>query len=144
MVNGGSEEVFTLSRYKGKQYVLLFFYPKDCTLVCPTELWDVQKALPEFEARERAIVACSMDSEFSRLAWSLIPRDKSGIIRHMVVNDMRVYSHRMQRGGLHAAMRVHAHRTRRGGLHATPIAGDSQGTYAKTCRRLVSFRVATS
>lgn len=90
VVNGGIEEGFTLSRYKGKQYVLLFFYPKDFTLVCPTELWGFQRALPEFEARETAVVACSTDSEFSHLAWSHIPQDKGGIegVSYPLISDI--------------------------------------------------------
>ncbi len=90
VVNGGIEEGFTLSRYKGKQYVLLFFYPKDFTLVCPTELWGFQKALPEFEARETAVVACSTDSEFSHWAWVHMPQDKGGIegVTYPLISDI--------------------------------------------------------
>ncbi len=49
----GSELVsdFSLDQYLGKQYVVLFFYPKDFTFVCPSELHAFQDALSEFEKR---------------------------------------------------------------------------------------------
>ena len=50
---------FTLSQYQDKQYVLLFFYPKDFTFVCPTELHAFQDKLAEFEKRNVQVIACS-------------------------------------------------------------------------------------
>ena len=39
VVSGGEiVENFSLDQYIGKKYVILFFYPKDFTFVCPTEL----------------------------------------------------------------------------------------------------------
>ena len=49
VVNGIIESNFSLEQYKGSKYVVLFFYPKDFTFVCPTELIGFQNALPEFE-----------------------------------------------------------------------------------------------
>ena len=65
VVNGVIESDFSLEQYLGKNYVLLFFYPKDFTFVCPTELIGFQNALPEFEKRDTVVVGCSTDSEFS-------------------------------------------------------------------------------
>lgn len=79
VVNGVIQENFTLSRYRGNQYVLLFFYPKDFSYVCPTELLAFQRALPEFEHRRCAVVACSTDSEFCHWAWAHTPQEKGGI-----------------------------------------------------------------
>ncbi|MEJ7666619.1 MAG: redoxin domain-containing protein [Hymenobacter sp.] len=45
------EEDFSLDRYLGKRYVLLFFYPADFSSLCPTELLAFQQLLPEFERR---------------------------------------------------------------------------------------------
>ena len=68
VVNGEIVSDFSLSRYLGEKYVLFFFYPKDFTFVCPTELIGFQNALSEFEARDTVVVGCSTDSEFSHWA----------------------------------------------------------------------------
>ncbi len=79
VVNGEILPDFSLSQYLGKKYVVFFFYPKDFTFVCPTELIGFQNALSEFEARDTVVVGCSTDSEFSHWAWANIPREKGGI-----------------------------------------------------------------
>ena len=49
VINGGEiVNDFTLEQFKGK-YVVLFFYPKDFTFVCPTELFAFQEKLEEFK-----------------------------------------------------------------------------------------------
>lgn len=70
---------FSLDQYVGKKYVVFFFYPKDFTFVCPTELHRFQEELAEFESRNVAVVGCSTDSEFSHWAWLNTPREKGGI-----------------------------------------------------------------
>lgn len=80
VING--EEIvdnFSLSQFLGNQYVVFFFYPKDFTFVCPTEILAFQDLLPEFEKRNVAVVGCSTDTEESHLAWLNVPRDKGGI-----------------------------------------------------------------
>lgn len=72
-------EDFTLSQYEGKKYVVLFFYPMDFTFVCPTELHAFQEKIGEFEARNVQVVGCSVDSEYSHLAWLGQPKGKGGI-----------------------------------------------------------------
>lgn len=79
VVNGVIESEFSLERYLGEKYVLLFFYPKDFTFVCPTELIGFQRALGEFEKRETAVVGCSTDSEFCHWAWANTPQAQGGI-----------------------------------------------------------------
>jgi len=73
------EDDFSLEQYLGKQYVVLFFYPKDFTFVCPSELHAFQEALGEFEKRNAAVVACSTDTEMSHWGWLQLPKDKGGI-----------------------------------------------------------------
>lgn len=58
-------EDFSLDQFLGKKYVVFFFYPKDFTFVCPTELHRFQEELHEFEKRDVAVVGCSTDSELS-------------------------------------------------------------------------------
>lgn len=67
-----------LSDYKGK-YVVLFFYPLDFTFVCPTELVAFQEKLGEFKERGAEVLGCSIDSQFSHLAWLNTPLNKGGI-----------------------------------------------------------------
>ena len=72
-------EGFSLDQYLGQKYVVFFFYPKDFTFVCPTELHRFQEELAEFEKRNVVVVGCSTDSEFSHWAWLNTPREKGGI-----------------------------------------------------------------
>lgn len=70
---------FTLEQYQRKKYVVFFFYPKDFTFVCPTEILAFQKKLEEFEKRNVAVVACSTDSEFSHWKWLNTEKEDGGI-----------------------------------------------------------------
>src|SRR4051794_8278858 len=54
--------------YKGR-WVVYFFYPKDFTFICPTELVEFSKKVKEFRERDCDVVAGSTDNEFSHLAW---------------------------------------------------------------------------
>jgi len=58
----------SLNDYKGK-WVVLFFYPADFTFVCPTEIKGFNKALGEFAKENAQVLAVSVDSKFSHLAW---------------------------------------------------------------------------
>lgn len=82
-------ENFTLSQYEGKKYVVLFFYPMDFTFVCPTELHAFQEKIGEFEARGVQVVGCSVDSEYSHLAWLGQPKGKGGIegVKYPIIAD---------------------------------------------------------
>lgn len=90
VING--EEIvenFSLDQYLGKNHVVLFFYPKDFTFVCPTELHAFQAQLDEFEKRGVKVVACSTDTEESHYSWLQIPKDKGGIqgVTYPIVAD---------------------------------------------------------
>lgn len=67
-----------LSDYKGK-WVCLFFYPLDFTFVCPTEITAFDDAYKNFREANCEIVGCSVDSNFTHLAWSKMPRKEGGI-----------------------------------------------------------------
>lgn len=79
VVKGNIVEHFSLSQFHGEKYVVLFFYPKDFTFVCPTELIAFQDALGQFEERDVKVIGASTDTEFSHWAWVNTPRDKGGI-----------------------------------------------------------------
>jgi peroxiredoxin (alkyl hydroperoxide reductase subunit C) len=72
-------EDFSLDQYLGKKEVIFFFYPKDFTFVCPTEILAFQEKLAEFEKRNVAVVGCSTDTENSHWAWLQTPKDRGGI-----------------------------------------------------------------
>lgn len=54
--------------YKGK-WLVLFFYPRDFTFICPTELTGFAKHKAEFKKLNAEVVAASTDSEHSHKAW---------------------------------------------------------------------------
>lgn len=54
--------------YKGK-WLVVFFYPKDFTFVCPTEIKGFADLNTDFREREAQVLAASIDSEFVHLAW---------------------------------------------------------------------------
>ncbi|HET6245977.1 MAG: peroxiredoxin [Bacteroidetes bacterium] len=90
VING--EEIvadFSLDQFTGKKPVVFFFYPKDFTFVCPTELHAFQEMLPEFEKRGAAVVACSTDTETSHWGWLQVPKAMGGIhgVTYPIVAD---------------------------------------------------------
>ena len=90
VVNGGEfVEGFSLEQFVGEKPVLFFFYPKDFTFVCPTELFAFQNKLAEFESRGCAVVACSTDTEQSHWGWLQMPKSEGGIqgITYPIVAD---------------------------------------------------------
>lgn len=62
-----------------KKKVLLFWYPKDFTFVCPTELHAFQAALGEFEKRNTMVIGASCDTNEVHFAWLNTPKDNGGI-----------------------------------------------------------------
>ncbi|MCB0482225.1 MAG: peroxiredoxin [Flavobacteriales bacterium] len=90
VANGGEViEGFSLDQYKGKNHVLFFFYPKDFTFVCPTELHAFQSRLADFEARGVKVVACSTDTAESHWGWLQMPKKQGGIegVKYPIVAD---------------------------------------------------------
>jgi alkyl hydroperoxide reductase subunit AhpC len=51
------------------KWKVLFFWPKDFTFVCPTEIAAFGKLNTEFNDRDAVIYGASIDSEFVHLAW---------------------------------------------------------------------------
>lgn len=72
-------ENFSLSDYIGKQEIILFFYPKDFTFVCPTEIHAFQEKKAEFEKRGVQVIGVSCDTEDTHLAWLMTPKANGGI-----------------------------------------------------------------
>jgi peroxiredoxin (alkyl hydroperoxide reductase subunit C) len=64
---------------KNNKKVLLFWYPKDFTFVCPTELHAFQAALPDFEKRNTIVIGASCDTNEVHFAWLNTPKNNGGI-----------------------------------------------------------------
>jgi peroxiredoxin (alkyl hydroperoxide reductase subunit C) len=80
LANGEFADI-KLSDYKGKKYVVLFFYPLDFTFVCPSEIIAFSNRIAEFESRDVQVLGVSVDSKFSHFAWRETAVDKGGIGR---------------------------------------------------------------
>lgn len=80
---------YSLEQFVGKKYVVFFFYPKDFTFVCPTELHAFQEKLADFEQRDVELVACSVDTEESHFAWLQQEKKQGGIkgVTYPIVSD---------------------------------------------------------
>lgn len=66
--HGAEFETVTENSYAGK-WKVYFFWPKDFTFVCPTEIAAFGEMAPEFSARDCEILGASIDSEYVHLAW---------------------------------------------------------------------------
>jgi len=88
VVNGDFEEV-KLSDFDGK-WKILFFYPLDFTFVCPTEICAFSDAAAQFKEKNCEIIACSVDSHFSHLAWTQQDRKDGGLgdINFPILSDL--------------------------------------------------------
>nr|XP_020644835.1 peroxiredoxin-4 [Pogona vitticeps] len=99
VINGEFKEL-KLTDYDGK-YVVFFFYPLDFTFVCPTEIIAFSDRIEEFKAIGAEVVACSVDSQFTHLAWINTPRKQGGLgpvkipllsdLTHQISKDYGVY-----------------------------------------------------
>lgn len=61
-------QTFDRNSFPGK-WLVVFFWPKDFTFVCPTEIAGFGKLDREFKDRDAQILGVSIDSEYVHLAW---------------------------------------------------------------------------
>lgn len=67
--NGQSAfETVNHDSFEGK-WKVIFFYPKDFTFVCPTEIVEFAKLNEDFADRDAIVLGGSTDNEFVKLAW---------------------------------------------------------------------------
>ena len=76
--------------YKGK-WTLVFFYPKDFTFVCPTEIKGFGDLNTQFADRDCQVLAAWTDSEFVHLAWRKDHKD----LQEPAVPDARRHAKRL-------------------------------------------------
>jgi len=77
-VVNGEFETISLEDFKGK-YLVMFFYPLDFTFVCPTEITAFSDRSDEFRKLNCEIIAVSVDSKYTHLAWTNTPRKEGGL-----------------------------------------------------------------
>lgn len=70
---------FELSKNLGKNGAVLFFWPKDFTFVCPSEIIAFDKRVKDFQEKGFNVIGVSIDSEFVHLAWKNTPVEQGGI-----------------------------------------------------------------
>ncbi|RHZ81407.1 hypothetical protein Glove_120g77 [Diversispora epigaea] len=78
-VENGQFKDISLHDYKEKKFVVLFFYPKDFTLVCPTEIIAFSDRVAEFKKRNTEVLGISCDSENTHRAWTNVSRNEGGL-----------------------------------------------------------------
>ncbi|MEW5962177.1 MAG: peroxiredoxin [Pseudomonadota bacterium] len=67
-------EALTEASFPGK-WKILFFYPKDFTFVCPTEIAEFARLAGDFADRDAVVLGGSTDNEFVKLAWRRAHKD---------------------------------------------------------------------
>ena len=90
MPNNDIQSEFDLHKYLNGSVGVLFFYPLDFTFVCPTEIIAFNHRLGEFTSRHVKVIAISVDSHFSHLAWKNTPVNSGGIgnVQMPMVSDL--------------------------------------------------------
>jgi peroxiredoxin (alkyl hydroperoxide reductase subunit C) len=77
--------------YKGK-WTVLFFWPKDFTFICPTEIAEFGKRDKDFQDRNAQILGVSTDSEYVHHAWRTHHPDLKGLPFPMLADIKRELS----------------------------------------------------
>lgn len=73
------------------QYVILLFYPLDFTFVCPTEITMFSDRQDQFRALNTQLLAISVDSKYTHLAWTQTERRNGGVgeVHFPLVSDLK-------------------------------------------------------
>lgn len=84
-------EDFSLYKNIGKKGLVVFFYPKDFTFVCPSEIIAFDKRYKDFKDRGIEVIGVSCDNEFSHFAWKNTPINNGGIgnVQFPLVADLK-------------------------------------------------------
>lgn len=90
MPDNSIEFEFDLKEFSAGKKTVLFFYPLDFTFVCPSEIIAFNNRLQEFHDRNTNVIAISVDSHFSHLAWKNVTPSNGGIgnVQFPMVSDL--------------------------------------------------------
>lgn len=78
-------ENFSSENYKGK-WLVLFFYPLDFTIVCPTEITQFRDSISEFKSRNAVVAGVSIDSVYAHKKWI---DDELGELGFALISDLK-------------------------------------------------------
>ena len=90
MPNNNIKSDFELTKFLNGDVGVVFFYPLDFTFVCPTEIIAFNHRLGDFSSRQVKVVAVSVDSHFSHLAWKQTEVNNGGIgnVQMPLISDL--------------------------------------------------------
>ena len=89
--NGQIEENFDLYKNIGPKGAVVFFYPKDFTFVCPSEIIAFDHRYREFKERGIEVIGVSTDKEYCHVAWRETDVKQGGIgrVQFPLVADLK-------------------------------------------------------
>jgi len=79
LANGQIDSHFNLAQHIRGKFALIFFYPLDFTFVCPSELIALHNRMDTFKSMGIEVMAVSVDSAFTHLAWRQTPVKNGGV-----------------------------------------------------------------
>lgn len=88
---GQPEDAFfeiTDKSFEGKWKVIVY-YPKDFTIVCPTEIVAYDKLAQDFDDRDAILLTGSTDNEFCKVAWQTAHADLKKITHNQFADTQR-------------------------------------------------------
>ena len=82
---------FKLEDSMGSEGIILFFWPKDFTFVCPSEIIAFDNKVEDFKSRGFNVIGVSTDSDYVHLAWKNTEINKGGIgqVKFPLVSDIK-------------------------------------------------------
>lgn len=91
MPNGTIKENFSINEAMGTRGLIIFFWPKDFTFVCPSEIIAFDNKLSIFKEKGFNVVGISADSDYVHLAWRNTDVSKGGIgqVGFPLVSDIK-------------------------------------------------------
>jgi peroxiredoxin (alkyl hydroperoxide reductase subunit C) len=75
--------------FESGKWTVLFWWPKDFTFVCPTEIAEFDKHNDDFKQRNTVLLGASTDSEFVHLAWRLNHEDLKNLSFPMIADTSK-------------------------------------------------------
>ena len=90
MPDNSVKENFELAPYIRDRIGVVFFYAMNFSYVCPLELAEINKRIPQFRERGVQVVAVGIDSYASQQMWKLLPREAGGpgTLQFPLISDM--------------------------------------------------------
>jgi len=77
---------------KEGKWMVIYFWPKDFTFVCPTEISEFDKAHEDFANKNTVLIGASTDSEFVHLGWRNAHPDLRGLQHPMLADTSKSLS----------------------------------------------------